>query len=226
MRQITAFAVGLPRSGGRILHNMFAAYRTQFEPLADQFIDVIMSGDDGYTDRFLRNKDQLKLDMEISHFNTHVLDKLVKLFPDAKFILTVRDCFGWICNAIDYCRNSTGNDRLFCDWLFATRDMVFPEEELPLAEDNYYPIAGYLSAWERYNNLVLDSVPKDRLLVCKMFNMNEKRSAIAKFLGIDENTLGIGHEQSCNLNLQNVLSHEYIREKIDSVSKTRARLDF
>lgn len=228
MRQI--FCLGLPKTGTQAVCRMFSPYASAHDAWAEQFIDVIMSGDEVRIDKFLLRKHAgLKLSMDASYLNGFVLNRLMVLFPSAKFILTVRDCFGWISHFTEHCCNcKDGHWRLFWDWQIA-KSMKFETGEGCLKDLGLYPLEEYIQHWTEYNRCVLDTVPKDRLLVFKFLDINGCADKIAALAGIHKNSLGRGYEDmpSTNHRVLKELDHALMWRKVREISDdVRKRLDF
>lgn len=222
------FCLGLPKTGLEAAKQIFSYnFKVEHNPLQEKFMHVIMKEDIGLIDDFLLEKSKLNLDVECSSLNAYVLDRVVRLFPDAKFILLVRDCVVWLGYFLKHCIVQQSEDwKLFWDWLFAPSDMVYVEKEKYLAEANLYPLARYISHWGWYYSTVLDIVPKDKLLVINMININNSTSAIAKFVGVPSTKLKFGFPDFSNNGneILDKMSYEHLLTSIESIKSVRQRL--
>lgn len=102
-RDFCVFCIGLPRTGTHSLAHMFGKhFRAAHEPKKQETIINILDWKSGRYSKSkmlrilaLRDK-RLKLNLEASHYLHHIVDLLVELFPQAKFILTVREPISWL----------------------------------------------------------------------------------------------------------------------------------
>jgi hypothetical protein len=119
---------------------------------------------------------------------------LASLYPDAQFILMIRDCFSWLDSRIE--RNIADaayvNSALYAA-RYARRDDPFASEESPLRVAGLRPIASYLRAWADVNDGVLGNVPRDRLLVVRTEDLDASRAVLAEFAGVPQSSLRAVH---------------------------------
>jgi hypothetical protein len=143
------------------------------------------------TERYLIESDKrLKLEMNSSLLNYFVLPSLVKLFDEARFILTVRPPLQWLESMINQQLGMPCPIRWqrLRDLRFG--DMArFPDREYALERRGLYTLDGYLSHWARHNRDVLKQVPADRLLVVETNHLASSLERIAGFVGVPVSTL-------------------------------------
>jgi hypothetical protein len=102
-RRFHAYCIGTSKSGTHSIAEIFSGYyRVAHEPEYEQLIEMII-GASSYAlsqaqmAEFVRSRDQqLKLELECSHPLFYLLDTLLDEFPEARFILTLRDCYSWL----------------------------------------------------------------------------------------------------------------------------------
>lgn len=192
-RKTHIYGTGTAKSGthsiGAILDNqLYAAH----EPEGQEVIDIILTVAAGHVDdselgRYLLKRDRrLWLDIDSSQLNFFILSKLVELFPDAKFILTIRDPYSWLDSFVNHQLAREGSDK----WV-KLRDLRFRPDiythqqgELILKENGLYTLDGYLSYWGNHNRTVIDTVPENRLLIVRTDKITERTEEIAAFAGI------------------------------------------
>jgi len=195
-RRIHAFGIGAAKSGTHSIAALFGKqYAADHEAGHSQMIKAIFSrvtGEmtDAQAERFIRDRDkQLKLEMDSSQLHCTFLDVMVRQFPQAKFILTIRDCYGFLNSVIDHQLArpvSKSWQRL--------RHLRFdgfghsPHEKV-LADHGLYTIDGYLSYWFRHNQMALSHVPANRLLIVKTKQIGADAGKIAEFLDVSPDTL-------------------------------------
>ena len=196
-RRFQAYCVGLSRTGTHSLaHLCRANYRSRHE-VNEGLLDAIcgrldQSLDDSAVDRILQRRDgKLMLEMDSANQLVFVIEDLVRLFPQARFILTIRHVLPWLDSRIDNHRY-WGPTRT--QWLPTWearygRAAGHPPEERVLAEHALFTLDGYLAGWTAHYRRVLASVPPDRLLVIRTHEIGRSLGEIADFLGIQAATL-------------------------------------
>ncbi len=126
--------------------------------------------------------------MDSSYLNYHLLDILVSEFSDAKFILTIRDCYSWIESyfAQHMLALETQNNWFRHHWIdlmdlrYGSREK-YAKEEAILAEKGLPTLDSYFSYWREHNSKVLATVPEERLLVVKTQEIEQSIRRIEKF---------------------------------------------
>jgi len=197
-RRLVAFGVGMAKSGTHSLAALFEKnYRARHEADCTRLIDAILERaagrcSDADVRAYLRRRDaRWWLEVDSSQLNFFILDDLIDMFRQARFILTMRDCVSWLDSLINHSlsRTPTTAWRRLREHRFATPRLAHPVEELALAQRGLYTLDGYLRYWARHNATVLARVPADRLLVIKTHEIAAKSADIAGFLGIAPATL-------------------------------------
>ena len=195
-RHIRVYGVGAAKTGTQSIYKIFAKnYRSAHEPGFDEAIDHIsIKNSDNfnikYTLRWLHNRDRsLWFECESSHAIAWFSDLLVKEFPDAKFILTVRDCYSWLGSVINQHYNNdqaTGHLKKLRD-IYHKTDGKYETEILKKLD--LYTLDGYLSYWARHNDFVLNAIPQDRLLVIPTQHIKTKLELLLILLGFKQTSL-------------------------------------
>jgi hypothetical protein len=191
-RRSRVYAVGLPRSGTHSIADAFAATcRSQHEPLFPSTIVHILDWESGRLSDArlasvlaLRDK-VLRLDVEASHYLHHVLAHLVQMYPESRYVLTVREPLSWLeseanqnaitrhqryWRALEEFRYLRYGNEFECD---ALREAGLP-----------FPVASYLSYWTDHLTTVVETVPDDRLLVVDTADLGRRMPEIASFIGL------------------------------------------
>ena len=199
-REFHVFGLGTSKSGTHSLHAMCEKnYWTGHEPEDREFIAQILAYETGQSTRqdmkrFLLDRDRrMYLEMDASNLNIHVTDLLVELFPHAKFILTVRDCFGWVDSEINHKLSRPFPKAWQAMWdhrYRATKLQYSPAEQL-LAENHLHTLDGYFRFWNWHNTTALERIPAERLLVLKTKEISSATEKIAKFIGVPHDSLDV-----------------------------------
>lgn len=197
-RRIHAYGVGAAKTGTTSLASIFDAnYRAEHEPARVELIEMFERDEAGKVThedrvRFLKKRDrQLQLEMDSSAMNRRYAGLTAELFPDAKFILTLRDPYTRTDSLMNHLLNNPPNDRARAraDLVFhADRFKQAPEERL-LAEKQLHTLDGYLFEYAEATRGVIDSVPSDRLLVVRTDQLRNSLDEMADFLGVPAESL-------------------------------------
>jgi len=198
-RRLHVYGVGAPKTGTQSLAFMFASnYRSAHEPLAQQFIAHIVAAakepDSGPQELagFVRQVERDHAwEMNSSQLNVHVLDQLVAENPQAKFILTLRDCYSWLDSYINHhLAGSATEGRRQLRYLRHRPDL-YPHrpQEQALADRGLFSLDGCLSFWAWHTQTVLKSVPSERLYVVRTSDLGNEILAMAAFLKVPEDTI-------------------------------------
>jgi len=201
-RRFQAYGIGAAKTGTVALAAMLRPrYRSAHEPSFHETIDLVMTVASGMIDggemrRRLRKRDRdLWLEMESSHLMVAFCRDLVDEFPNAKFILTVRECRNWLDSIINQHLNvdvsERPKERAFRNLLYgAVQEPRDKNDELLLSR-GLFSVTGYLMAWAQHNETVIEAVPDDRLLVLRTENLSESIPQISAFLGIPVSSIGL-----------------------------------
>lgn len=199
-RRMHAFCVGAAKTGTSSMAVMFGKnYRSRHEPMSYHFHHFwggrdVIEGERGLDGYLLRRDRYLDLEMEASHFLLPALPALVRLFPEAKFVLTVRDCLPWMVSMMSEELFTRGNRKSYLWWEPWFRHVCgpaagHPAEEARLAAAGLSTVRGYLRYWERHNREVIAAVPAERLLILRLDELDTAQESLAEFLGIAADSL-------------------------------------
>lgn len=210
-------------------------YRSAHEPEASLMLAKILGLIEGKNKRdslirYLRHRDRrLALEMDSSYLNYLLMDVILHEYPDAKFILTLRDCYSWLDSLLNHhfpVYSALGNQSRFHhrkwtrlhDYLFRSQDYQHSPEEQILLAHHLYTVDGYFSYWAKHNRRVIATIPAHRLLVVRTQDIQTSLPKIADFLGIPaeslprqtrENT----RDPSQKLNLLSQINQAFLAEK-------------
>lgn len=228
-RNTHLYGIGTAKSGTHSIEAVFGdQLRSAHEPENIKIIDIILDHAAGRIDDtelchyVLKRDRRLWLDMDSSQLNFFLLDQLVELFSDARFILTIRNPYSWLDSFINH---QLAYKDISHKWI-QLRDLRFrPDlythhaEELILKENGLYTLDGYLSYWAHHNQTVIDTIPENRLLIIRTDKISQHIEEIAAFAGISKSNLKQENSHTFKakekFHLLDKLDQEYLEQKVN-----------
>jgi hypothetical protein len=193
-RRTRLYGVGAPRTGTHSLAAIFdRSVRARHEPELRFVAQLVLAHHRGELPfdelrRVLRTRDErLRLDVDASHANVFLVAALLAEFADARFVLTIRDCFSWTDSAMNHVLNSrrgSAADRQYLDFWLAPGARSYSKHDAFLRDRDLPSVDGWFATWARHNMHVLESVPPDRLLVVRTHELAMEQERIATFAGL------------------------------------------
>ena len=234
--KIHAYGVGAMKTGTHSITNVFSKFRSAHEPDVDCRMPISMAIERGEVsdkeiNNFLYNRHMcLGYEFEASAMIVFYIENLIKIFPDSKFILTIRDCFSWLDSAINYILNlrSLGiQERSGINNFYSTRfgnpPLKYNKEEKILELYGLNDIDGYFSYWKMHNEKIINSVPEEKLLIIETKNIRKQLQDIADFIGVDISKLNEqgshSFETPVKFNVIEKIDKEYLMDKAEFYCK-------
>jgi hypothetical protein len=235
LRRVHVYTVGAPKTGTHSVDQLFSKnYRSGHERYSAETIRMLKQRKKGALSHSelvgkIRDRDRRRrLESESAHFLAHFCDVLAEAFPEAKFILTVREPRSWLRSMIDQCVNRPRSAYLrdenvrhwatLRDLYFGARPTTHPPSEKVLAEHDLHAIEDYLSYWTLHNRTVLDAVPLERLLIVRTRDLSASLDRIATFVGVSSHVLSQERSHSYKApekhGLLDKIDEHCVREKI------------
>ena len=231
-RRIHVFGVGAMKTGTMSISALFLPYyRSMHEPGIKYLVDLLMLKNRGQISvkeilKVLQYHDsEWYLEVESSHVIANFSEYLVKLFPNSKFILTIREPKSWLNSAINQILNYPHCSDDF-DFTREMRKMYWGNNLLnrPKFEKKIegYPLPSLQKMLEYYDKhvcYIMRVVPADRLLILRTEEIKERMPDIASFLNIDVETLSRenahSHKSKRDYRIVNLLDQKYLDDMID-----------
>lgn len=228
VRRARVYGVGTPKSGTHSLAAMFsanvaAAHEAQSAELSRQFFNWREGRLDGRElAAWIHARDrELALEVDSSWLNILILEFLVAEFPQARFVLTIRDCYSWLNSEFRRVLRPTSQapERIkLRKFLYHPDDAPFAPEEQLLKETGLYTVSGYLSRWAAHNHQVLATVPPDRLLIVRTADIRPRAAEIADFCGLPRYSLRLHRTHEYRNPVARQMIHElapaFLEEKV------------
>jgi hypothetical protein len=190
---LKVFCVGLFRTGTTTIFEMFQkSFRADHEFQVENELDLVarrMRGEvsDTQLRAFVRERDAAKpLELDSCGVHFGLVDILVSEFPQAKFLLTLRDIYGWMNSCVG---------KLYGDfiggWGSRAGMLVNCMEYLPdgtfwLEDRSKQKICleQLMKAWSAVTRHTIHVIPRERLLIVDTDTLGESEGAIASFCEI------------------------------------------
>jgi len=187
------YCVGLGKTGTHSVANLFKEhYRSDHEVGAEMDIRMVramLGNEEPPMDpvEYIRRRDRyLRLEVDSNNLLRYFLDPLLAEFPDARFVVTIRDCYSWV----DSVFNNRLARRISPGWkslralTFQTEGIPFPPEEQVLADRGLIPLEACFSTWARENSRTIGAIPANRLLIVRTDQLGDSLDRIAEFVGV------------------------------------------
>lgn len=200
-RRFHAFGVGAEKTGTTSLSKMFETnYRGAHDALWSETVAHIHAHWSGRIDReelgaHLAHRDRrLWVEMESSCLLGWHADLLHELHPDARFILTIRDCRDWLRSAINehLKMRQNGISLGMHQWYtvaYEPHSFEYRTQDLPLLRRGLPSLDSFFSYWNRSIDRVVSSIPAEKLLVLKTPDITSSIDRIAQFVGVEPSTI-------------------------------------
>ena len=199
VRRTQVYCVGTAKSGTHSIWAMFSRnVRAAHEPQSLQLIEKYFDhqagriSQDQLREWVLMRDQSLALEVDSSWFNILMLELLVAEFPQARFILTIRDCYSWLNSEFKRALHAPSTRLLrvkLREHIYGNNGRPYAPEERVLQQAGLYPVDGYLARWAAHNEQVLSLVPSPRLLIVRTPEIRQQAQAIADFAGLPRHSV-------------------------------------
>jgi len=218
VRRTQLYCVSVAKSGTHSICAMFSRnVAAHHEPQASKMMEMFFAWRDRrISDRELREwihaRDrELALEVDSSWFNILILNSLAGEFSRARFVLTIRDCYSWANSEFRRVLNRPSNEPIrvkMRQLLYGNAGAVHAPEEQVLQTAGLFPLTGYLARWTAHNEIVLATIPPERLLVVRTDQIRDRAHEIADFAGLPRHTVRLHRTHE----YRNPVQRQVIRE--------------
>jgi hypothetical protein len=223
------YCVGTAKSGTQSIGFMFDdSIRSAHEPEHAELIRMIIDHAAGKVSRenlvaWIKERDRrLKLDVDSSFLNYHILDVLLEEFEKSRFLLTIRDCYSWLNSQVNHIVKFAGEVvptwGEIRDYRFGGQEFTYAAGDQAFKKKGLRPLEAYLSHWATHNRDVLKKVPAERLLVVRTDQISGRSQEIAAFAGIPVRAIQTrkthAHHNETKVNLVGELDRDYLEQLV------------
>lgn len=223
-RRMHVYCIGAAKTGTTSVASMFkpeyrSEHEAEIETLNHQIIKYLeheINAKD--MESFIQERDKrLKLEIESSHPMGYISDILAKSFPEAKFIITIREPQSWLRSRLNFHHKVDPPAwREYREYFWIRPHNEHSEAEKPLAQYSLSSLDVYLSQYTDHYHRVLNAVPHERRLIVKTHELKDSIDCLAQFAGTPKQHLHISHsnrEPNKILPLED-MDENYVRDKI------------
>lgn len=231
-RSCRVFGVGAAKTGTHTIGQMFAdRVPARHEADAARLIRlVIEAGPRSPALRhFLRVRDRWRgLQIDASQVNVFLLEDLRELFPDSRYLLTVRPPGAWLRSFLDDSLRADAPQvwHRFRDFRFGARARA-QGPEAALGEAGLYTLDGYLKYWAFCVTEMRSRVPADRLLVVRTEQIGARAADIARFAQVPDPArppaTTHAYRNTQRFGVLNRIPRDHLAERLEAVAGPAAR---
>jgi Sulfotransferase domain len=222
-RRFHGFCIGAAKTGTTTLAACFGSrYRAAHEPEVLATNALVIDFLEGRTAQHdlvarLRERDKrLDLELESAHPLAYLSGVLADTFPDAKFLITVREPQAWLRSRLQYHYTNNPPDwAAYRDYFWRRHHVGYPREESVLEQYGLYSLDTYLRQYADHYRRVLRDVPENRRLVIATAEIDGSLPRIAGFLDIPASKLAIKRKKRSKSAVQPIDAIDYVRSRID-----------
>ena len=195
-RKCRLYVVGTGKSGTTSLAHMFNhTVVARHEPMQSEVVQALQDLHKGRIDRadlralVLRRDKEYYADVNSAGLNATFVDILLEEFPDALFLLTMRDPYSWLDSLFNMIMNSTTLQERKRKALHRELQLKHPPEEQSLEAEGLPTLNISFARWNQRNQKVLSTVPEHRLLIVKTRDITKRAYEIADFAGLPRSSI-------------------------------------
>lgn len=223
-RRMHVYCIGAAKTGTTSVAAMFkpeylSAHEAEIETLNHKIIQYLENEIDSKDmESFILERDKrLKLEIESSHPMGYISDILANNFPEAKFVITIREPQSWLRSRLNFHHKVDPPAwREYREYFWLRPHKGHSEAEKPLAQYSLSSLDVYLNQYADHYRRVLDAVPHEQRLIIKTHELKNSTDTLAQFVGITGECLHTSHsnrEPNKILPLEN-MDENYVKDKI------------
>jgi hypothetical protein len=205
------------KTGTSTMASVFGAYRSAHECDAPRMKQVAARARAGQLDpararhEMRRRSRKFGLEVDSAHFLTPFVPDLADLYPDARFVVLIRDCFSWMDSLLEHwarvnraAPEAVGTAGLADTGIRVTWATV--SDQLRRAKPSLGLAAALTKAWSSTNTRLLADAPADRTLVIRTDDLDAAGPRLASFCEVELATLRLGARVGVAPSRQGVLA--------------------
>jgi len=205
-RRLQLYVVGLGGTGTTTMCDIFEHYRAAHEVDRRRMLPITNAERMGRLSparrrwELRRRNVRFRLEVDSAAFLTLFVPELARMYPRARFVVLLRDCFTWMDTRIEKWLRSGETLTDLTDWAgpyrwddYGVKWAVTPSpEDGPLVERGLPPVGSLAKRWGETHADLLAVAPRDRTLVLRTEDIDTSLERLAEFCGVDVSTLTPG----------------------------------
>ena len=195
-RKCRLYGVGLAKSGTVSVARMFnRTVVARHEPMQSEMQQALRDLRKGRIDRadlralVLKRDKEYCTDVNSAGINVRFMDILLEEFPDALFLLTMREPYSWMDSVFNHKVNVVTLQERKRKALRRKLQCKHPPEEQSLEAEGLSTLDHRLAQSNQHNQTVLSTIPEHRLLIVKTMDITKRAYEIADFTGLPRSTI-------------------------------------
>jgi hypothetical protein len=140
------------------------------------------------------------LEVDSAPFLSPLVPEIADVYPRARFLLLIRDCFSWMDSVLEhwarsgfaFSREPQNVWELYLQVKYGHTSNEYLPEDGALASMDLPAVGVLMRVWAESNSRLLLEVPPDRLLVVRTEDIDASGERIARFCSVDSSELCIG----------------------------------
>ncbi|MBZ0268888.1 hypothetical protein K8I85_12080 [bacterium] len=226
-RTTRTFGVGQAKSGTASLVGLLErGTRAAHEPERPETLDLIRSEAAGTLSgeevrrRLIARDARLGLEVDVAWANQFLVGHLLDIFPDARFVVLVRDPYTWLQSLLGHLltREVPADVIEFLPFWFRPEEHPPTPHDRALTERGLFPLAAYLHAWSRHVAGCAGGIPAPRRLVLRTHELARSHERLAAFLQLAPGTLNAarGHRNRSTWTdgITSVVDRSYLEDTV------------
>ena len=219
-RRLRLYVVGLGGSGTTSLTYIFGNYRSAHECEPGRMVPLTNAARYGDMTparrRWEMRRRSLRFGLEVDSaaFLSPFVPELAELYPRARFVVMIRDCFSWMDTRLEkWLRsgvNLTTTDDLRAQFRWTEYGVVYAvapsPEDAPLVDRDLPPVGTLAKRWAAAVSDVLTTAPPDRTLVVRTEDIDTSIERLAQLCSVDASTLVRGVHRNAAPRRERLLS--------------------
>lgn len=224
VRRTHCFCLGAAKTGTTSFASMFQAYyRSAHEAETSQLTvaveNVILEKWQGAdVVPWLRARDKrLNLEVEASHPLGYMAKWLPQVFPEARFVITIREPLPWLKSRLNFHYYKVPVEwQSYRHTIWSPWHKGFCPEEKVLEELGLYSLDAYLAQYAEQYKLLFRHLPQDRSIIVKTEQLNSSIEKIADFVGLNPTTITRQHANGFapETSVIDLLAEDFVAQRI------------
>lgn len=225
-RSFQCICLGAAKTGTTSFAAMFdRQYRSAHEPDPAALTDAVakvLAGDCVESDvvHWLQVRDRrLNLEVEASHPLGYLAPWLPQAFPDARFVITLREPLSWLKSRLNFhYYKSPPEWQRYRELIWSRWHQSFSTQEAALEKLGLYSLDAYLAQYAEQYRILFRHLPEDRRLLINTGTLDSSAVLIAEFLGISPAGIRTRHANAfvTEASIIDQLPADFVAEKVHS----------